>query len=1838
MGSSRLLAALAALDSGGSGTDTSSGGGDFSAVDALLAPKPQPKKSGGFDWHNALGTILNDVTIPLHAVTAAAVEGGREVGHDLLGKDYGENNPSLQNYIDMMIKPSKEINVGDVVSGKPEKGLTEGIFANGDRTPAGSLFDVTPPKLVQSAVGLGGDMLLDPLSYLDGGGIAKEALGREAAQSTARQALAKAAELEQGVAPSAASFAVGAGGDAAKVTSLADIEHAINDGGDVAEALGKVREAGNAHPEVQDILNRGMDVSARARRFGISHLNPDEITSFLTREGTLDEPLARRGLTLGEGGHVIPGTDRGVLAKLGELKSAGVAKLGDHFGGSTVDKLFTEQTTRELKAAAKSGSPKAAYEAILTQAARDTAKAGTRHLIATWSGRLATLTKDFSDEDWKNLTPALEGDEAAKEALGHAHEGVRQLLDDIHSRATEAGLNINKLADYAPRELSPEGRQLLHSLGLGSERGTLSPLSSFEVGRKLVPDEDGLYHFAGETFEAKTNAEVTAKVNEIAQRELAKVDPEAAAKMEGFFNKDADAALNHYFNRAAKRVTQSDAASRLYAMGLGNAKYTTVPDAEALAEAGSNRAAADAADQKSLQMLERATMHEGAQDELGRHLLGQRLGQLDNSLAGNPVTSPLSDAQTTSIAAAAQRDAADNLVSAHNELSALEARDAARATARTASEQTLTSDIAELRDGLTKLQEIAAKSDSGIPAGLRREIAGYRQRILALENEAGTWATRRDAVLSDALAGNRPDVVMPEGGWRGVVAGDATPAGAFKEVRPEVAWRNAGHLSVAADQIVQDGETFDTIRRAIASADSQAEKTNLFGRLMSELHIAPPGFSGELTSENANEVQSAMDRYLGTVIHDDPIEMKRALGRIEKGLKGEAKRIGQEREAAANLAEKATVRGDNGIVTAPFYHSSSTPIADFKNATDLPAEQVLDNLDLGALYTSTDQSGQIALGQDGRILSDEEHVSGYVRKGSGDQPHVYGFQAKDPSVPLLPTARAIMPEDITPQLEGAVHEFYGGDHWQWGEPLDTGDEHLNEIANGHSNGPFKGDPIAAFLAHDLQQTAAEHGVNVSTSDIADAFFGAEDNKMKFIAGVRQLIADRATAAAPELESQTSTVGGLASTAVTTDDEWAANVIRNHIDHWYDDFGIKGVTRKGNVSWGSGDITHDHMIWWRPNDDLEMVGKSDFTAAYADKRVADIMAHHQYVTDIIKENESKLNVAVREQQKTVGVSIKNVEEKLAEKEQELAKLPKSSKESIKTVRARAAVQAAQEQNTTAEQYLKDTVDEIRARRAAHLEETRRITAFLQSGAPLPDSARESMQSYIDDLHQSVLFGHYHERALELGDTQMQRISSLEQAAAEASAQAHNLHQTALDLRASADVLSERTVEQFSHAFNAGIKAEVRPGIGTPQQIADWLYGAHPLSTSDGARAFFKKWDKVVGWIKDWQIATPGFHVRNLLGGEFLNEQAGVSLESRLQFIRTWSRMLRGRDDLISQADRDLFNKVRQAIGKGQVEAESGMGLEGGLLKGEGTLNPLSRSNYWIRGSQKAGMNVDFYNRGVLAWHTLSNGGTLDDAVNAVNHFHFDYSDLSSFEQKMRHFVPFYTWTRKNLPLQVEQLLTNPRIYARLGEAKYEIENQSMGDKTVPSYYQDLLGIRLPWEHGGGHMYADPNLPASSIAEFGDPSSALRNVEGMVTPIIKTPIEYQLHKQFFENIPLSDSKAVPVPLPGLVLKGLAPALQSLGLAKDVDGNLVMTQRNAYVLQQFIPVLARYSRLMPGDAKGRSRQMAQLLTWAGFRVEDNTKEVQDSFARGEKFAAQDAKRTKKAFDKSARKLGQG
>jgi hypothetical protein len=277
--------------------------------------------------------------------------------------------------------------------------------------------------------------------------------------------------------------------------------------------------------------------------------------------------------------------------------------------------------------------------------------------------------------------------------------------------------------------------------------------------------------------------------------------------------------------------------------------------------------------------------------------------------------------------------------------------------------------------------------------------------------------------------------------------------------------------------------------------------------------------------------------------------------------------------------------------------------------------------------------------------------------------------------------------------------------------------------------------------------------------------------------------------------------------------------------------------------------------------------------------------------------------------------------------------------------------------------------------------------------------------------------------------------------------------------------------------------------------------------------------------------------------------------------------------------------------------------------------IRRANSWAEDMIRIGVGMD----------TMRHGGNIDQALNRIAKTQFDYDELTSFERTwMRRFIPFYTWTRKNVPYQLQQLGKNPAKYNRLLAAKRNLELGTEGEGTVPDYYLEPFGIRMPFKYKGAQVYSAPDFPFQDLFRYdpfregaGGWKETMYKGMGMTSPIIKTPLEVVFGKQIFTGIPFSGRyQKTPSPLDNIPM--VMDILGELGMAKkSPSGEWKMRDHHIYLVNGMLPSISFLRRMFPNEPKyQRTHARNMLSSLLGVSVNMNTPEVQRNWRANQKY----------------------
>jgi len=296
----------------------------------------------------------------------------------------------------------------------------------------------------------------------------------------------------------------------------------------------------------------------------------------------------------------------------------------------------------------------------------------------------------------------------------------------------------------------------------------------------------------------------------------------------------------------------------------------------------------------------------------------------------------------------------------------------------------------------------------------------------------------------------------------------------------------------------------------------------------------------------------------------------------------------------------------------------------------------------------------------------------------------------------------------------------------------------------------------------------------------------------------------------------------------------------------------------------------------------------------------------------------------------------------------------------------------------------------------------------------------------------------------------------------------------------------------------------------------------LQLIDGMNNFFKR----------MKLMSPGFQMRNLIGNSFNIWASGVPID---QVVKNFSRA----DDIMRKGD-DVLKKVTEGLALTAEDAEVWRWYEPFLKNG---FHEVSRKLYDLEkimmeskersiirkatdwnGKMNEAMDRRF--RLALYMYAEQNPAIiqklgLSDSSGLVRHVLFDPNDLTKFEKETaKRLVPFYTFTKKNLAYQWDNLFKNTKRYKDIrktlnsmwrgiGVEKGEVEQYKLEDFWIP----------IPIINDKGQYTAiRARLPIEDLGEFLD--NPLRKVVSSTSPAIRAPYEIVANRQMYSGQPIQE----------------------------------------------------------------------------------------------------------------------
>lgn len=302
------------------------------------------------------------------------------------------------------------------------------------------------------------------------------------------------------------------------------------------------------------------------------------------------------------------------------------------------------------------------------------------------------------------------------------------------------------------------------------------------------------------------------------------------------------------------------------------------------------------------------------------------------------------------------------------------------------------------------------------------------------------------------------------------------------------------------------------------------------------------------------------------------------------------------------------------------------------------------------------------------------------------------------------------------------------------------------------------------------------------------------------------------------------------------------------------------------------------------------------------------------------------------------------------------------------------------------------------------------------------------------------------------------------------------------------LTEDLIKELSDKM-VGITSKVET-YQVPKDIVKDIDGISRRMAYD--EDMWKFFDKAIAYFKNTAIFSPFFHVRNTVSSTVQSFLSGMNPQDMPGRFNSALKVLKnGTPDNAKVMGKTAGWWREQFIRNGIMEA----GFTGQQIGrvGQNALEKVFSQN------RKLGVGIERWQRGALFIDRIAKGDTPFEAAKMVKKYHFDYGDLTNFEQTfMKRVMPFYAWTRNNVPLIINTAFTAPKRYKYIAQLKRAIAGAPEAQDN-PDWWrdQDVWSIKGDkWAIHVGLPYTDinnlfPGASGSGPAGMTGPAGALYN---------------------------------------------------------------------------------------------------------------------------------------------------
>lgn len=373
----------------------------------------------------------------------------------------------------------------------------------------------------------------------------------------------------------------------------------------------------------------------------------------------------------------------------------------------------------------------------------------------------------------------------------------------------------------------------------------------------------------------------------------------------------------------------------------------------------------------------------------------------------------------------------------------------------------------------------------------------------------------------------------------------------------------------------------------------------------------------------------------------------------------------------------------------------------------------------------------------------------------------------------------------------------------------------------------------------------------------------------------------------------------------------------------------------------------------------------------------------------------------------------------------------------------------------------------------------------------------------------------------------------------------------------------------------------PDVAFPKDVAKLLNRSYrALSNQEEVNKLLKFYDGAQNWWKMWSLGIrPSYHTKNVIGNVWNAYLGGMSNPVRFGEAGAFQTKLAKNDfsgKIVGKPVQELYDAMatRGVFGEGQYGGDIVRNLEKEIQGGGRNPFTLSTENPVLQAGFKVGQTLEDNARIALFLDRVAKGQSYDQAGKAVQKYLFDYGDISPFEKNvLKRVMPFYTWSRKNLPLQLEAIALHPDKVNKINLAKENIQSaygvQTPDPSEVPSYVVEGMPIYTGRSEDPAMVSVfqlQNTLPFADLAPFfkflntktepetierGKLDPAISAALANVSPLIKAPIEFIANYDFFRRKNIKEFEGQKADMFGIEMPvHLAKLISNIVVLNEID----------------------------------------------------------------------------------------